>query len=472
MPKPNGKLDHSTDNTDQSALGKRLWKSGLIVVVGRALGIAFSLGATLLLVRYLTKEDYGRYNLLVTSITIFSSFGRFGLDRIVLKAISEQSGYQKHRFAKLLLIKVSRVLAVTVALSSCLMVAILPLFPAIRECDDSMLLVILAVTSMIVMSILQMFVEGFRGFHDLLRATIYDSQRAGVLVATLFIFLIVVVASGSALTVLFAMLLFLLAQGAVTVIAAFDFWSGERASGSMVDIEEVSGEKNPQDVGVPDIRAGILFPLAGAEILAVLTGFGDIWLAATFLNAEELATWGVTSQVMQMVGVPLTMINMTVISTIPMLYHHGRTEELQRILQKAATVATGVSLIPLGLLTLVPGVIVSLVYGAHFNDAALPLMVVSVGKLILVWTGSCAYTLMLTGHQRIVLVNNLISFVTLFIMGAVATLQFGLFGLACVVTAVTIFSNLFNWIAAKSHAGVWTHATFRSFKSTSTGKKV
>jgi O-antigen/teichoic acid export membrane protein len=84
--------------------------------------------------------------------------------------------------------------------------------------------------------------------------------------------------------------------------------------------------------------------------------------------------------------------------------------------------------------------------------------VLSVGRLVHVWSGSTQTTLSMTGHQkalmRITVVNSLVTVTALYF----AVRSFGMTGAAVAMSAGVVFQNVSMWIAARKLTGMWTHA--------------
>lgn len=452
-------LPATSSAVSTSEISRRLIRGGVAVCFGRLIGIALSFVANILLARLLTKEDFGRYGLLLTSIITFGCIAKFGLDRLLLKHLSEMGSNASRQQLFKLLVSAGSIAAVSSCVAALIMLIALSPFEILRSSPEVVPLVILSVISMLLIAWLQLIAESFRGFHDLIKATLYDGQRSGVLFTIVFTpCLLAVAVSGwsKPLSLTFVLGVAVGIQLMLLVLALVDFSYSKLSVRPAVSLEHKAK-------GVQDLRIGAILPatatLAAIEFLSILSGWGDVWIAGALLDVKSLANWTVTVQLMQVVALPLLLINLTVVSAIPQLYQQGRIEELQSILQKSATVATLVSMFPLGAMILAPGPFISLLYGEQFSAAALPLAIVSIGKVILVWTGTCGMALLLTGHQKIVLVNNALAVLVVLLLSPLAIRYYGLNGLACVSAFVTIVSNLISWFAARVYLGIWTHGT-------------
>ena len=145
-------------------------------------------------------------------------------------------------------------------------------------------------------------------------------------------------------------------------------------------------------------------------------------------------------------------------SFIPQLYAQGRRPELQRLMQSAAIAATAPSLVVLVIFVLWPGLVLSVVFGPFYRDAALVLVILSFGHFVVSWTGGCQTCLAMTGHHNIQLVVAVVTSVGLFTLGPLAARNWGILGLAIVSSSLTAASNLIQYLMVRKLVGVWTHA--------------
>lgn len=457
---------HSTPES----ISSKLWRGSFLVVSGRLTGAGLGFSISAILARTLEESDFGRYSLLLATAVIFSTVARFGFDRLLLRYIAELESTSFRRFIIPLVKNAARFTFATTLIAAVGMAAVLSEFSGISQAHNDLLLIITATGIMATMTLLQLIAECFRGFHDLRRATLYDASRSGPLVNVTFLSILSALLIVREINLVNIVLCLLFSLLVISVIAGLDFAnflsSTMAGADSEIALSRQRTEKNLPARNLLRITRSQPFALvlassgiAATEILNILMGYGDTWIAGLASSEADVARWSAIALLMQLVGMPLMMINMTIISSIPALYRRNELRELQHVLQSSATIATIISLIPLTMLICFPALIISAVYGSKFADAALPLVILALGRLVAVWTGSSGYTLMLTGHQRIALLHTVISAIAMFPLGYIATCSWGLPGLACVVSTVTILANLANWIAVRSTVGIWTHGT-------------
>jgi O-antigen/teichoic acid export membrane protein len=465
----------SACNSAPEPLSVRLRRGSVFAVAVRFIGIGLGCVINVLLAGILGKADFGRYSLILTTMVIFSTVARFGFDRLLMCRLVEIHPRANRNAVTFLLMNTARVVVVTTLISAVAMAVLLSRFANIQESGQASLLIVTATVAMGLMTVLYLMAECFRGCHDLKLATFYDANRTGPLICLVFSLLLLTGWVVTSLTLLQVMLSFLAAQLIVLVLASMDLSRTVGSGGSFggdttVDLEQIDQtHARPPAEEMSSLQprslAWAASSIAATQIIANLIVLGDTWVAGATVSAADLGNWSVVTQFVQLIALPLFMINMTFISAIPSLYRQGHTEELQRILQASATSATVISLIPLALLICIPGWVISTVYGPHFMGAARPLAIISLGKLVFCWTGACGHVLMLTGNERFVLLNNVVSALILLFFGYLAAISHGITGLACIVCGVTILSNIVNWLVVRATVGIWTHASLRYVKS-------
>ena len=84
------------------------------------------------------------------------------------------------------------------------------------------------------------------------------------------------------------------------------------------------------------------------------------------------------------------------------------------------------------------------------------------GYLANVWVGSCGVTLIMTGHQVVLMGISVIS--ALFVLaGAMwAVQEHGAIGVASVAAAGQVLHNMLMLVGARATTGIWTHVQFAS----------
>lgn len=134
------------------------------------------------------------------------------------------------------------------------------------------------------------------------------------------------------------------------------------------------------------------------------------------------------------------------------------------MLRSGATLAA-FPLLLLVFLALFSEPVLGIVYGDYYRRADLVLRLLCVGQLANVWSGSCGFTLMMTGNQAILLRVVLLRGIVTALGGFLVVDHFGGQGVACVVASALASRGLLMVLAVRITTGVWTHAGLNPVKA-------
>jgi len=83
----------------------------------------------------------------------------------------------------------------------------------------------------------------------------------------------------------------------------------------------------------------VCVPLMIMGGLSFAAAQADLWIAGTLATGNDVALYAAARRLVVMVAMPLQMVNLTVMSSVPALYFQGRKVELQRLLRLAASIS-------------------------------------------------------------------------------------------------------------------------------------
>lgn len=439
----------------QMQLMKRRLLSGGVWALGGRIGLAFTgLLTNALLARLLSPAELGAYFLAFSIVASCAGLATLGMTRAVVRFIAESIGlkqYDKTRAA-------IRIAVGLVSLST-LIVAIAYFFlggALAGSLFDSRALV--AVSGLIagwilVASLQGVLVESFRGFHDIRVATLLGGLTTGNglvtggLLTCLLLLLGVFREKADLATV---MLLAMVSGGVSTLIAG---WLLHRRTASLPRGDS-SVKLHAREV------LHVAWPLMIANLATTVIAQADLWVVGAFLAQEEVAVYGAAVRLMLFVYVPLQIVNMIVAPTIAEMYAQGRRYDLGRTLRIAATIAGIPSTLVLVSFIVAGGPIMALIFGSYYQEGALVLVLLSLGRLVQVWSGASEQTLMMTGNQVLMMIITLFGglFIVVGAMWAVGT--FGAVGVAGATAIGIAMWNILQVLCARVRTGIWTHVLF------------
>ncbi len=130
-----------------------------------------------------------------------------------------------------------------------------------------------------------------------------------------------------------------------------------------------------------------------------LLQWGSLVIAGFFIAASELGLLAAAQRTSLLIGFVLITINFVVAPMFASLYKEGEIDKLRNLSRMACRLNIAAALIPVLICTLFP-VFVMQLFGDEFVSAAPLLIVLSLGQLINVATGSVGFLLLMSGHER------------------------------------------------------------------------
>lgn len=427
-------------------LAQRLLSGAAWAFAAKIVGVTSGLAVNAFLARMLPPEEMGAYFLL-TSVVMFAAIvARFGLRQTVVRLVAESMALGQPGRARATL----RIVYIIVTLGAIIVGGGYYLGFGEWLAEDVFSIPILATVTgltalwIAVLAFQTPVAETFRGLHDIRLAVFLDGILASALLAiTLAVFWF------NGLKVNFAQAILLsLAMGGVSL------FFGTLLFLRRVRVLEGEGDIEPREV------LAISSPLFVTNLAnQAVTNF-SLWIAGAILIAEEVALYGAAWKLVMLVELPLLLMNMSVQPFLSQFHVQKDKSSLQNALRGTATLASIPAIVVLSLFIWAGEDVLGIVYGVHYREAALVLVILSTGQLINVWTGSCGLVLAFTGHQKemmyLTVVTSILS-ITIIILGGI---YFGLPGIAIGVAFGRVAKNIASWYLVQQLTGYWTHATF------------
>jgi O-antigen/teichoic acid export membrane protein len=417
------------------------------VLGGRIVTILLGLLINVLLARLLTHAELGAYFTTFTMVMIGSTIAELGLDRTVVRLVAasiatDQPGKARHAVAIVFLYGTigSAAVALTFGLGLGGWLA--------RNVYHSTLvagLVPLGAGWIVATALQSLVVETFRGFQRFAASTLFDAFLVDVLSASAFGALFVF---GRRIDVNGVAGLSLAFTGAVAL-----------AGGALL-LLRVRGLRGEGRVARHE-AFGIAWPLLVTSISIYLLGTGiDLLVLGAFRPQAAVALYGAASRLTLLVATPFMILQGVAPPIVAELHAQGRKRDLERSMRAVATLAGVPTFLLLTVFLLFGHEVMGLLYGAYFRQGASILAILSVARLVAVWTGSCGVALMMTGHQRAMMYLTIATGICSVTGGVLLAPHFGAIGVAVATSASQIIQNLVQLFLAKRLVGVWTHIYF------------
>lgn len=442
----------TTANLNVGSVKRRLLSGGAWALGGRITLAFIGLATNALLARLLSPAELGAYFLAYSVVGICAGLGAMGLTKAVVRFVAESVGLEQYDIARRsikLALSFGSLGAVTMGLVYLIFGGSLvnSLF------DSPALAAVAGVTAgWIVVAVLQgILVETFRGFHDIRMTTTLggvsngNGMLTGGLLSLLLLLLMIFRGEASLATVM----VLAVASGATSTLLAGLLLRRRVAS-------------LPDDKSEAQFSGSQMMKAAGPLLITTLAlfalGQSSIWIAGAFLEQEEVALYGAAFRLMLYVAVPLQIASMVAPPMIAEMYSQGRTEELQRTLRAVATTAGIPAFLLLTVFILFGGPIMSLIFGEYYREAAILLVLLSLGQMVHVWAGAGGQVLMMTGHQTTMMMATLITGLLTVAVAIWAVQQYGTIGVASAAAGGIFLQKMVMLFVVRKKVGVWTHA--------------
>lgn len=422
----------------------RMFKGIAWATSAKFLGMGAALAVNALLARMLSTEAMGSYFLFVSVVSFAALLARMGIQQTVVRLVAESVADGLPGRARKALGYVYRIVAVGSVVVGCAVYfggghwVSVTLFhdPRMAALSGLMALwiVIFAFTTPVA--------ETFRGLHDFRTTTYLQLVLPPVLLAIplgLLRFLHAPVDLELAVR---------LSVGAALVSLALGTAMLARR------MRRVRGEGG--------IRFGEVLRISGPIFVMNMANFAlanfSLWVAGMMLAASDVALFGAAIKLMYLVAIPLGLVGAVVQPFIAQLYGSGEKARLQRLLRGGATLAGLPAVCVLLVFVLFGKFVLGTMYGAPYAAASLCLVILALGELVNVWTGSCGHLLVITGHQRQAMQQALVWGAITAVGSFVGAYLGGMVGLAIAVSVGISMTNLTKLWLARKYTGLSSHA--------------
>lgn len=430
-------------------LGRQVAAGAGWSMVSRLIVSAFGLIVGVVLTRLLTPEDMGYYFLALSLVPFAVVLAGAGLGQLCVRYVAGHLARGESLAVRQTLGALWRLglrCAALVALLAAVLIAVLGdhLFRGVSPTPLALILGAL----IFVTTVQTLASESFRGFADLRSASIHSGPVASLLTVVV---LLVVGASAGSLGVAGALFVILIS----TVVSAA--WGINTLSHRVRTLPRDPSLASPPQLATRHIL-GVSLPLVATTALLAVLATVDLWVLGAVAPADDTAAYGVAVRTAALVGMPLMVIYGVLGPVIAGSYSDGDRVGLERVLRVTAMVASLPSLCLAGVFAVAGGPLLAIVYGEHYRAGGLALALLSLGQLVAVVTGVCGLLLVMTGHQRVLLIVTAVSTISTVLTLLVVVPMWGMTGAAIASALGLSAQNIGLMVAARRVTGVWTLA--------------
>jgi O-antigen/teichoic acid export membrane protein len=441
--------DTSAEAQSFASLRQRILRGSAWVMGGKVATIFLSVAINGLIARLLPKTQVAAYFQTITLVVVGSTIAQLGLDRAAVRFVaSSLAAHQPGRArATIRTIFLYGVVA-SLVLALALILGLGGWLSRIIAPEDTAILtgiIPIAAGWLIVTALQSLLVETFRGLQRFDLSTILDALLVDVLTAAIFGALYLAHRHPSLND------LVLVSVSATTVAVLI-------ASGLLLGrVRTLSG---PGEIGRREILS-FAWPLLITNVAILLLGNGvDLWVMGPYVAPAMIASYGAATRLLVFVATPFLIVQGVTPPIVAQLHAQGRKADMEHALRAVATLAGIPSFLVLLVFVLFGRTVIGFVFGSQYRDGATILVILSLARLIAIWTGSCSVALMMTGHQRVTMYVALTGGVASVAGGILVAPHLGAVGVATVTGGAQVLQNLVQLLLAKRLVGVWTHIRF------------
>ena len=408
------------------------------------------LAVNALLARLLTPEEYGAYFLILSLVAGASMFALMGLNHAIVRLVAESLGLNQQGRARsaiihsMLLVAVGGLFVMSIlgfGGGEWLAISLLN-SPLIAGAMGLILIWIVALAYQVLSA------EIFRGYHDIRLASVFGGLLSALLTAMVFTFLLIWQGhSNLEQTITFA-----IGATIVSVLIA-----------GVCVFRKIGHLESWNKFAIKDVLQ-VSMPLLAPNITMFILAHADIWILGAFRPQATVAVYGSASRLMQLVPLPLLIVNAVLLPIIAEMHAQSKKVALQETLQATATMAMIPAAVMFALFVFFGRPLLGIIYGDFYRDGYVILIVLGVGQLAYAWTGSCGYTLMMTGQQRLMMYISLVAGLIVLGLGILLVGPYGASGIATATAIGLVAQAIAMWLGVRWTIGIWTHVSIRKIR--------
>ncbi len=429
----------------EGGIAAYLVRGGIWALAGRAGSAVLGLGLTLALARILPPDDLGAYFLAASVVSFFGILSCLGLDYAVLRVVADARARGRFRSARRAMVRGLLIATAGGAFFAVAYAGVVGPWLAEALFRSPVLVAVVGPTAIwIALAALQnVLANTLRGLEDI---------RGWALVGG-------VVPGGLALVLVVAAGLLIPAPTLVSLLPLVVLAAGVNVS---VGLVMALRRRNPDPSDDSDVAPGELlaqaWPLLVFNLATYFVANADIWILGALLSDEEVAVYAAAVRLVLVASVGLRILNVFLAPLVARLHVAGQRARLEELLRTTAALAAWPALVLLVVLAVFGRPVLSGLFGTFYGAGWAVLALRSAGQAADVLGGSSGITLVMTGHQRTLMVLSLAAGVVS-VLGAILLVPAaGMEGVAFAFAAGMLLQQGSMVWAARRLAGVWTHA--------------
>jgi O-antigen/teichoic acid export membrane protein len=415
---------------------REVLRKAAISLTLRVGGAAAQFAFTVLIARMFGPTGLGRYALALSIVAIASTFARWGVDQATLKYVAIYAARGEKEAVSRLVNQGLHFIGVTgVVVSSVLWLLAPWLARGIFHDMELIVLLRIMIFSILPFSLLNLLAEAIRGLQRIGVHTLVQ----GVLVplfSIVFLLLYQFIAGkglrGAGIAYVSACIL--------VTGTAFFLWQ-----------IYLKRQRNDSINNGPVSRRILLTtasPLAWVTLISVAMSFTETLVLGVFRTSAEVGLYAAALRLALLVNFVIIAFNSILAPKFASLYHESNLSAVSALSSKSILAMSVVASPLLGIFIIFPRQVLAL-FGTEFVSAAAALVVLSFGQLFSILVGPVGIYLMMTGLEKTMRSNLLLSYMANLIAALLLIPSLGVMGGALSATIGIFFLNFSCWVAAR-----------------------
>ncbi|MEO8329552.1 MAG: lipopolysaccharide biosynthesis protein [Candidatus Nanopelagicales bacterium] len=187
----------------------------------------------------------------------------------------------------------------------------------------------------------------------------------------------------------------------------------------------------------------------------------ELWLAGALLSGTAASLLAAAQRIGSLLTIPSQSMQTVFSPAVARLAHEDTDGNLEPLVRTAATVAAAASAVIWLPTMVVPGLILSTVFGSGFESAVPVLMMLSTASLLSAISGMSGMTLSMSHHEGDVAFINSCLVGARLVSGVVCAQLWGLNGLAASAVSLSALNCFLTWYTVRKRLSISPHVTLR-----------
>jgi|GEM_PF-3534368 len=424
---------------------RHLLSGSALALIGKLFTVGLALVIAALITRYLAIDEAGKYFYSFSVIILGTVLGRFGLEKAAIKYIAHDRSLNNFSSAWSTYKKCLKLVLLQAGIAA----IVVWVFLFFSKFKFTTLELILLSSTVIFLSYQYFFSEGLRGFSDIINAVFFGGFFFNLGVVLLILLAISINVFESFTSV--ALIIFISAA----INTLLGMFIVKKVYGETIAASDPQNSKRLLNLSVP---VGI------KSLFAMILTSGDLWILGYFASAKDVAIYGAVSRLLVIIGFMLQSVNVVI---SPMIAAHVAKNELKKsegILRLASTLGFIAGACVVSFLLVFGEFILHWFFGGEYSGGYQILLILLIGKLFVVATGSCGPVLLMTGNERYSMYSVIIVSMITITLSYPVIVNFGVTGIAWLFALALATQQLSLYFKARISAGINTAPSINSIK--------